>query len=192
MKLKIIIPFLGSLILAAITTQAAHVWEEPRSWANDVIAYDHKDHPLFSANEISLDLGGTFTAAERGVKHLFETSLRGHRGEWGGDVGVNYFVTRYIGLGADINMPNNGGHLVDAALGSLIVRFPLGNSGFAPYLLGGAGRITEPTWEWVGQGGLGLEFRFNHNVGLFTDGRYLWPKHSSEALILRAGIRIAL
>ena len=95
-------------------------------------------------------------------------------------------------MGADINMPDNGGHLVDTALVDLIVRWPLGNSGFAPYLLGGAGRTTDVRWEWVGQGGLGLEFRFNRNVGLFTDGRFIWPRHSSNQLMLRAGIRIAI
>jgi hypothetical protein len=120
---------------------------------------------------------------------LFDTNIR--RGRWGGDVGVNYFFTRVFGLGVDVNMPDNGGNLVDAAFANVIGRLPLGNSGFAPYVFGGGGRTTDQTWKWMGQVGLGLEFRFNHTVGVYTDARYLWPQHSSDGLLLRAGLRIA-
>lgn len=184
----------ASLFFTSLTLplHAAHLWDEPSAWTHDSLSYEHRDYPLFSANELSLDLGGSYVAGERGVKHLFNTNIKGHRGQWGGNFGVNYFLTKNIGVGADINMPNNGGHLVDTALADLIVRWPLGNSGFAPYLLGGAGRTTDVRWEWVGQGGLGLEFRFNRNVGLFTDGRFIWPRHSADQLMLRAGIRVAI
>ena len=47
--------------------------------------------------------------------------IRHDRGRWGGDVGLNYFVTRYIGIGGDAEMPDNGGNLVDQVLGSLII-----------------------------------------------------------------------
>lgn len=154
------------------------------------MTYDHKNAPLYSANELSLDLGASYSAGQRGLEHLFKTSIKGDRGQWGGDVGLNYFFTREIGLSADINMPDNGGNLVDAVLGNVIGRLPLGNSGFAPYLFGGGGRTTDRTWEWMGQAGLGLEFRFNKTIGLYSDGRYLWPQHSAEGLLLRAGIRI--
>jgi hypothetical protein len=106
-------------------------------------------------------------------------------------VGLNYFITREIGLGVDANMSDNGGSFVDAVLGNLILRWPIGESGFAPYLFGGGGRTTDATWEWVGQAGLGLEYRFHRHVGIFADGRYIWPEDSSDALLLRAGVRVA-
>ena len=173
----------------AATVQAAHLWQDPQSWAGDALTYDHQSVPLFSANELSLDLGASYTAGQRGVEHIFETSIKGSRGTWGGDIGLNYFITRVIGVGADINMPDNGGNLVDGVMGNLTLRLPLGNSGFAPYVFGGGGRTTDRTWEWAGQAGLGLEFRFSHNLGLFADTRYIWPIQSPDALQLRAGFR---
>lgn len=190
MKLSKIITITASFVLTSTMANAAHVWEDPGSWAGNTFTYDHKNGPLFSANELSLDLGASYTAGERGIEHLFKTSIKAPQGTWGGDVGLNYFITSVIGLGADINMPDNGGNLVDGVLGNLIVRLPLGESGFAPYLFGGGGRTTDRAWEWVGQAGLGLEFRLSHTLGLFADGRYIWPQHSSDALLLRTGIRI--
>lgn len=190
MKLNKIITITASLGLTATMANAAHVWQDPGGWAGSTFTYDHTNVPLFSANELSLDLGASYTAGEHGLGNLFKTDIKGSRGTWGGDLGLNYFITRVIGLSADVDMPDNGGNLVDAVLGNLIVRLPLGESGFAPYLFGGGGRTTDRAWEWVGQAGLGLEFRFSHNLGLFGDGRYIWPQHGSDALLLRAGVRI--
>jgi hypothetical protein len=136
-----------------------------------------------------LDLSGSFIAPESKIENLFKTDIR--HGTWGGDVGINYFFLRNVGIGADANMSANGGNFVDGVLGDLILRLPLGNSGFAPYVLGGGGRTTDGSWQWVGQGGVGLEYRFTHMIGLFADGRYIWPQHTSDALLLRVGVRIA-
>ena len=190
MNHKLIIIVAVALMLRPGTAKSAHLWQEPHDWAKDTFTYDHTNSPLFSANEFSLDLGGSYTAGERGPVHLFETSITGQRGSWGGDMGVNYFFTRKLGLGLDINMPANGGNLVDSASANLIGRFPLGNSGFAPYVFGGGGRTTDRTWAWLVQAGVGMEFRFNHNLGVFTDARYFWAQRASDGLLLRAGIRL--
>jgi len=177
-----IITFTASLMLAAAIPKMAYAAEDTGN--------DHNSAPLFTANELSLDLSGSYIAPERGIEHLFETSIKHDRGTWGGDAGLNYFITRNIGIGADANMSANGGNFVDAVLGDLTLRLPLGNSGFAPYVFGGGGRTTDRTWQWVGQGGLGLEYRFCRRIALFADGRYIWPRHTADALLLRAGLRI--
>jgi hypothetical protein len=41
---------------------------------------DDHDRPLFSANELSLDLSGSYIAQERGIEHLFKTSIKHDRG----------------------------------------------------------------------------------------------------------------
>src|SRR5664280_2882922 len=164
MTLKNIIAFTTSLMLPAMLPVTAVAW----STGSDASANTNdRDRPLFSANELSLDLSGSYIAQERGIEHLFETSIKHNRGTWGGNVGVNYFITQNIGVGADANMSANGGNFVDAVLGNLTLRLPLGNSGFAPYVLGGGGRTTDVTWEWVGQAGVGLEYRFSRRIGLF-------------------------
>ena len=76
-------------------------------------------------------------------------------------IGVNYFIAKSIGVGVDANMPSNRGNLVDEVLGDVLLRLPLGNSGLAPYLFGGGGRTTDTSWEWVGQPGVGRQFRFS-------------------------------
>ena len=40
------------------------------------------------------------------------------------------------------------------------------------------------------QRAVGLEFRLSNTLGLFSDARYVWPQHSSDALRLHAGLRI--
>ena len=188
MTLKNIIAFTTSLMPPAMLPLTTAAWG---TGSGDNENTDDHDRPLFSANELSLDLSGSYIAQERGIEHLFETSIKHNRGTWGGNVGVNYFITQNIGVGADANMSANGGNFVGGVLGDLILRLPLGNSGFAPYVLGGGGRTTDGSWQWVGQGGVGLEYRFTHMIGLFADGRYIWPQHTSDALLLRVGVRIA-
>jgi hypothetical protein len=126
---------------------------------------------------------------EEKIEHLFKTNIR-KDGTWGGGVGLNYFFLRNVGIGADINIPDNGGPAVDHIVGSLLVRLPIGPSGWAPYLFGGGGRGTDPVWEWQGHGGVGMEYRWNPLTGIFMDGRYVWPDKSTDRLLLRAGLRI--
>jgi hypothetical protein len=105
-------------------------------------------------------------------------------------VGLNYFPDPYIGIGGDINMPANGGHLVDNIYGQLIGRIPIANSGVAPYIFGGGGRTTWPAWNWEGHAGVGLEYRFNPALGIFSDARYTWVKNTPDELLIRAGLRV--
>jgi len=177
----------AALMLMSGAAQAAHLYDDPHAWSTGLFVYTPAS-PKYTANEFSLDLFGSFIADEHRIEDIFKTNIR--HGEWGGGVGINYFFTREIGIGGDINMSANGGKLIDQALGSLIIRWPFESCGLAPYIFGGGGRSFEPEWEWLGHAGVGLEWRLNPNLGIFTDGRYEWLDHTSDRLLLRAGLRI--
>ena len=170
------------------TTYTMHAWNDPNSWWHEHFVYTTAD--LYRANEMSFDMFGSYLHTERRVESLFHTDIR-NNGFWGGGVGLNYFGTRYMGVGGDINIPNNGGNFVDSMAGSLIARLPLDPTGLAPYVFGGGGRQTDPAWEWEGHLGVGLELRFNPVTGLFTDARYNWVRNTPDTLLLRAGLRFS-
>lgn len=172
------------------TTTEAHIWNDPNQWwANH---WTHSTANLYQANELSLDMFGSYIANQRGIEHLFNTSIR--HGFWGGGVGLNYFLDEYLGIGGDIEMYDSNGqlqHFVNNMNGSLIARFPIACSGLAPYIFGGGGRQTNPEWKWSGHLGVGAEYRFNPGVGIFTDARYMWVKTTPDELMFRAGLRFA-
>jgi hypothetical protein len=190
------------LMLTGGMANAVHVWEDPGAWSSGVFVYNVPPENRFTANELSLDLSGSYTAPERGLQHLFETDIR-HRGKWGGNVGVNYFFLPYLGIGGNINMSANGGAFVDQALGNLILRWPICPIGLAPYIFGGGGRgfdsfgglpagVSDPAWQWFADGGVGLEWRPNATTGIFTDATYQWhlKEGSFDRLLLRFGLRL--
>jgi hypothetical protein len=190
MKLKTLAMAGAGLMLCVSAAQAVHVWEDPSGWSSGVFSYDRSSNtPRFSANELTFDLFGSYGAGERNIEHIFDTNIR--HGKFGGGVGINYFFTREIGIGVDMDMGDNRGHLVDQVLGSLIARFPIEVAGVAPYIFGGGGRGIDPEWEWVGHAGLGLEWRLSPAMGIFADGRYIWPDHSADRILFRAGVRMA-
>jgi hypothetical protein len=167
------------------TTTTSHVWNDPHTWWGSHWAYHTDDR--YTANELSLDMFGSYIAGERRIEDLFDTNIR--HGVWGGGVGLNYFFTREIGIGGDINIPDDGGNFVNNINGSLIARIPIVNSGLAPYVFGGGGRQTEPVWQWTGHAGVGLEYRFNPVTGVFADGRYMWVDKTADEILFRAGVR---
>jgi hypothetical protein len=170
------------------TTTTTHVWNDPNAWWANHWLYSNGN--LYNANELSLDFFGSYLAGERRAEDLLKTNIR--HGYWGGGVGINYFFTRYLGVGGDIEIPDdNYGNFVNNMDGSLIARFPIGNSGLAPYVFGGGGRQTDPTWQWTGHAGVGLEYRFNPVTGVFADGRYMWVDKTSDEILFRAGVRFA-
>lgn len=187
MKIKNVIAVGTALLVTGNIARAAHVWEDPNNWAASHFTYATSG-ALYTPQELSLDLFGTYSAGERRIEDLFETNIR--HGEWGGGVGLNYFFTREIGIGGDIKIGDNRGNFVDQALGSLIARLPIANSGFAPYIFGGGGRGFDPAWEWLGHAGVGAEYRFNPATGIFIDSRYVWADKTPDRILFRAGLRL--
>lgn len=169
--------------------QAAHLWEDPEMWWSGLWTYEKGDSPKFAADELSVELFGTYTAPEYGIDELFETPVASD-GLWGGGAGLTYFLTREAGLGVDFAASEGGGAFVDQVLASIILRLPWERASLAPYLLGGGGRSFDPLGEWVYHGGLGIEWRPNSTTGIFIDGRYVWADESHDRLLLRAGIRL--
>jgi hypothetical protein len=184
-------------MLTSGIAKAVHVWEDPGGWSSSMWTYEAGATSKYTANELSLDLSGSYIAPEHHLGDLFKTNIR--HGRWGGDAGLNYFFTRNFGLSGDIQMSNDGGPFVDQALGNLVFRWPIDPSGFAPYIFGGGGRgFDNPfpngeghnPWEWLGDLGVGMEYRLNMVTGIFTDARYIWGDKTGDRILFRAGLRI--
>jgi hypothetical protein len=189
--MKRIVTVAVALIATASMAQTVHVWEDPGGWWGGHFV-TVAEAPKFTAQELSLDLFGSYLNPEGKFNDLFNTSM--NHGYWGGGAGLNYFMTRELGLGVDFNMSSKPDdlRLEDQVTGDLILRLPFGNSGFAPYLIGSGGRGMSPQWEWVYGGGVGVEMRFNPTTGIFSDARFFWNDKTTDdnRLVIRAGLRI--
>ncbi len=145
---------------------------------------------LYPANQLSLDAFGTISEGEFTINHISGENVKnGARGGVG--AGVTYFITRYIGIGADGYSENTSGPFIDNLSGNLYLRVPLGQSGFAPYVYGGGGYQFDSLKAGFGQAGAGMEFRFTPHFGLFADARYVVPDKSKFFGVGRAGLRIS-
>jgi hypothetical protein len=175
--------------MAGMAKAAVHVWEDPGQWGTTVFCFDTQATPKFTANELSLDLFGSYEHAEEKISHLGITDIK-HHGTWGGGVGVNYFFAPFFGIMGDINIGDNGGNFVDQAMGAGVIRIPIEPIGLAPYVFGGGGRGFDPHWEWLAQVGVGLEWRLNPVTGIFTDARYIFSQKDDDRVLFRAGLRL--
>ena len=153
--------------------------------------YDRYGGEVYRANELSLDAFGGLSLDKNNIDRFSQTRVR-ENGRLGAGVGVNYFLNRYIGVGAEGYTENAGHTFVDQVNGSLIVRFPLGQSGFAPYGFGGAGHGFDPIVHTSAHAGAGIEYRFSPNIGIFTDARYVWTDRMGNYGLGRLGVRFAL
>ena len=150
--------------------------------------YDQGD--LYRSEELSVDVFGTASLGKYTIDHLSGSRVR-HDSRLGAGVGVNYFFNRNVGVGAEAFSENTDGVFIDSASASLIVRFPLGEGGFAPYAFGGAGYQFERAKAWFGQIGGGLEYRFSRHVGAFVDARFVLPDETKYYGVGRLGVRFA-
>ncbi|HWI55713.1 MAG TPA: hypothetical protein VNZ22_00700, partial [Bacillota bacterium] len=123
MKLKTIVTLTAALVLTAGMAQAAHLWEDAGGWWDEHWTYD-KNAPKFTGQEVSLDLFGSYINPEKKFENIFSTNIR--KGSWGGGAGLNYFITRNLGLGTDFNVSakNNDSNPVDYWVGNLYLRLP--------------------------------------------------------------------
>jgi hypothetical protein len=144
---------------------------------------------LYHAGE--LDIDGSVV----GVLHAYDFNSNGlHRKNYrfGGDVGASVFFTKYIGVGADaFATTGNNPTFVNTATGNLIFRVPIGDTGIAPYVFGGAGYQFEGVDQLVGGGGVGLEIRLVQHFSIFADARYLAAVKSPDYGFARGGVRLS-
>jgi hypothetical protein len=144
----------------------------------------------YRTQETSLDIFTTGTINQETIDDL--TGLRYDEDvEFGIGVGLNHFFTRNIGIGVEAYSEDTEKHFLDQASASLIVRFPLGESCFAPYFYGGGGRQFDPIELSFAQVGAGVELRFTPKVGVFLDARYVFTDGADDHALARLGLRLA-
>jgi hypothetical protein len=147
------------------------------------------DSDLYHPCELSID--GSFV----GVLHSDDFNSNGlHRKNYrfGGDAGANFFFTKYIGVGGDaLAVTGHNPSFVNTAMGDLIFRVPIGDTGIAPYVFGGAGYQFEKVDQLVGGGGVGLEIRLVQHFSIFADARYLAAVKTPDYGYARAGVRLS-
>lgn len=165
------------IVLLALATTLQTV-PPARAATTDLFTYapgdDFKDH------ELSMDIFGIY--ATRNRKNF-------HGDTVGAGVGVNYFLTRNWGLGAetymdDFDFPN---HLDFNGF----FRYPLPSLSLAPYVLGGFGRQFRDVSQWTTHIGIGVDFRLNTQTGIFLDVREVFPDTSRDLTLWRLGLRIS-
>lgn len=159
---------------------------------------DHSDRELsepkmaYDRNEFTIDFFAGYTLGESTIKHLNRRNV--DRGNWGGGIGVNYFFTRYVGIGADAYIAEDfHDEFIDYASTSLIFRWPIANNncGLAPYVFAGGGHEFDPIDQNSWHAGGGLEFRCGKNFGIFTDARFIWQHRTDDIGLARLGVRLA-
>ncbi len=192
---KATITLLASLALAATTFAGTEIQS----------GKDKNPGPLatcFNDRELQVDVFGAYTD---GNASTHAGPIRDHG--WGGGVGVNYFFTRNIGIGAEglwengvDNASQHHGHSGDDVFhnvdGSLIFRLPLDQYCLAPYAFLGGGAVMDGNDWAVGFVGVGVEYRIiPAKVGLFTDARWnyfgdRYDRGDQNNFTIRAGLRL--
>jgi hypothetical protein len=173
MKTRYLLAIAAAAMLSASTSQAA-TWKER-------VTYQREGVDVFPANQLSLDAFGTYADRDR----VGNTMNR-----LGGGLGLDYFFTRYIGIGADTYIEEwKWPYRVN---GDAILRLPLQErwAGIAPYALGGGGREFKDIPQYSWHVGGGMEFKFNPHTGIFADARRVFPDKTPDYTLVRAGLRI--
>ena len=158
------------------------------AFGDDNVSNDQGNY--YRSSELSVDAFGTGSLGEYTLDHLSNNRIRQNT-KFGVGAGINYFFTRNIGIGADAYSENTTGAFIDSASANLILRLPLGQSGFAPYAFGGGGHQFDMGQMWFGQAGGGMEYRFTPHVGVFIDARGVLPNETKLYGVARAGLRFA-
>lgn len=145
---------------------------------------------FYRIGEFSADGFGTASEGKYTIDHLSGDRVS-HNTRLGAGLGLNYFFTRWLGAGAETYSENGSPAFVDSASANLILRFPVGNSGLAPYALGGGGYRFDDVTAWLGEFGAGLEYRFTPHWGVFLDARAVLPSETKTYGLARLGVRFA-
>ena len=144
----------------------------------------------YRANELSVDAFGSAALGKYTFDHLSGARIRRDT-QLGVGVGVSYFITRNLGFGVDAYSDSTRGVFVDSASANVIFRFPLDQSGFAPYVFGGGGHQFDNGKAWFCQAGAGMEYRFTPQIGAFVDARWVLPDEAKYYGVARLGVRFA-
>ncbi|HSH96505.1 MAG TPA: outer membrane beta-barrel protein [Roseimicrobium sp.] len=174
----------NSLLVGATALMLAAV----SAFGSEQVAADSGSY--YQANELSVDGFGSASVGKDTINNWSGSRVK-HDARLGAGAGINYFFTRNIGIGGDALLENTSGPFIDSASVSLILRFPLGSTGFAPYALGGGGRQFDIDHALSCHFGGGIEYRFAPKVGAFVDARCVVPEKTSYYGTARLGLRFS-
>lgn len=124
------------------------------------------------------------------------TGTRSGDSLWSAGIEADFFFTKNIGvaLATSKDRVEGGGFFQNLTLGP-VVRFPIKQSGFAPYVTGGIGFDFDRGNDRYYYAGGGLEYRFTKNVGLFSDISYVFQEDvrtiEDGKTLVRSGLRWA-
>lgn len=149
------------------------------------------DSNLYRAQEFSVDVFGSGSVNQYTIDHFTGNRIR-HNGVLGGGAGINFFLTRYLGVGADADFERESHQNIELPSANLILRLPIADTGLAPYVFGGGGHQfdEDDSGQNFGQAGGGIEFRFEKDIGLFVDARYVFDQKTENYGMARAGLRL--
>ena len=112
-------------------------------------------------------------------------------GEPGVGVSLGYFFTEFVGVQASYTAIFSSQEVHDTAA-SLVLRYPLRDLCFAPYVYGGGGYAVDSVNQATGHAGAGLDFRFDNAncLGFFVDYRYTFADKTSDWQAISAGLKV--
>jgi hypothetical protein len=174
----------ASSVWGADTMKGGDTMNNPRQTTND------DQGGLYRANELSVDMFGTASLGKYSIEHISNNRIR-HNTRLGAGLGLSYFITRNLGIGAEAYSENTTGPFIDSASANLTLRLPLGGSGVAPYVFGGGGQQFDLAKFYFGQAGVGVEYRFTPRFGMFVDARCVVPNETKYYGVGRLGVRFA-
>ena len=154
---------------------------------------------LIALFAVALALGAGTTSRAESLFTENEVSLLGFANYadrpddyWGGGIGLTYFLTRNVGLGASTYWSDFKGSFFDNVSGEDYLRLPLGASPLAIYGLGSVGYTWEFNNWFFGFGG-GAELRFSKQFGLFSDIRWMLNEAGEDnGVSVRIGLRLGM
>jgi hypothetical protein len=110
----------------------------------------------------------------------------------GGGFGLNYFLTKYIGVGVQNSLAglNGSWKTYDLFKADLIARLPIESLHLAPYVMVGGGSAWAKHYaHGSGNVGLGAEYRFTPHFGIFVDSVYVFNNAPMNSNVTRGGLR---
>jgi opacity protein-like surface antigen len=204
-----------ALALVAFASPALSLFAgEPVVSSKNVVEPPPPVEELYRAHEFQVDLFGAYAVSPSDAGRY----LGDHA--WGGGVATNYFITRNFGLGFEGAALRGTGSRGDGNVSGqfaldVLGRLPIGSTPWAPYAIAGIGGFVPGSGSnffnttvnavsrtvrdnnnddilLEGHVGLGVEYRFTKNIGVFTDGRYTFvDKSKNDFGLVRAGVRFA-
>ena len=146
--------------------------------------------PLYRDSELNVEAFGLGTVNQWTLDHLSGQRIA-HHGRLGAGAGLEYFFMRYVGVEAEGYSETTHHSFVNNLGGNLVLRLPIADTGFAPYIFGGGGHQFEPVDGSYGDGGAGVEYRFMANFAVFVDGRFVATERIGNYGMGRLGVKFS-